>query len=60
MTRTVRGLPLKTLFPLKAALGAACLALAVIAAAPQPALAQSVDDQLQRLQRELSDQQRQD
>jgi len=55
MTGTVRGLTFQPL------LRRICLALVLITAggAAQPALAQSVDDQLQRLQRELSDLQRQ-
>ncbi len=56
MTSAVRSLPLKTFLRRCCSLA---LPLVLLAGSLQPTLAQSVDDQLQRLQRELSDLQRQ-
>ena len=56
MTSAVRSLPPKTFLRRCCSLA---LPLVLLAGSLQPALAQSVDDQLQRLQRELSDLQRQ-
>ncbi len=60
MTTTLRSLPFETLLRRGAAtLAPAVLLGSLLAGALQPAVAQSVDDQLQRLQREVSDLQRQ-
>ena len=56
MTSAVRNLPPKTFLRRCCSLA---LPLVLLTGSLQPALAQSVDDQLQRLQRELSDLQRQ-
>jgi tol-pal system protein YbgF len=55
MTGKVRSFPFTTLLRR----GALALPLVILAGLQQPAMAQSVDDQLERLQRELSDLQRQ-
>ncbi|MEQ8354680.1 MAG: tol-pal system protein YbgF [Kiloniellaceae bacterium] len=59
MTTKSRGLPFKTLLQRRGAFLLPMVLAGAMLAVQQPARAQNVDDQLQRLQRELSDLQRQ-